>query len=452
MENIQLPLNPWLKNVLRSFRSKIKQTDLSLQYQIAIMLDLNATWIDFIAGEALFEAMKEDPFLRTECQNMELPDEIKSFLYHLISIDYVADLMQFTREELRLFTTFPEFSEEDIGLIDNYLKKHGKKLKNGPVSTRKLPSGLVYRNLAFSSEDCEMTKAVKNPDSVKIFNIERISSSPSWVDGYYKEYLHIEGEEQLCGKLKAVRLKRKHNDLPDVFSSFFKAVGCFWDSFKKICDSESIEYDIPLYYIPLFFDFENDIILSQRKAVVKALVYLFEQRNLFCERTTPSDYLTASDEGKLDIAEVQEQNSAFQELLITFVEVSIDFYSIVDTLEAALNKQSFLISDYVRIPADEWLNGMLKVYRKKCSNEYLHNSYLQMMKGHPDMKWSDFLIYMAMLEAINSQEYTHNQDEIGTLPQPLEDYLAAKDYERVRNYVNVSVDEFAERLGVIVDD
>lgn len=132
------PINPWLVEAILAFRKKYSDDKIRELYRAHICLFPNKPWETFISEQALVLAARENPFLRTSLEAMELPETTRKLL-HVFLVENVIDLIQITEEELvALF----EGHEDEIPTIRQYLEAHDLRLRHHDGFTAKygLPS------------------------------------------------------------------------------------------------------------------------------------------------------------------------------------------------------------------------------------------------------------------------------------------------------------------------
>ena len=132
------PVNPWLAEAILAFRKKYPDDKIRELYRAILCLAPNKPWETFISEQALVLAARENPFLRTPVESLELPEATQKLL-HLFLVEYVIDLIQITEEEL---VALLEGHEDKIPAIRQCLEAHGLRLRhhNGFTAKYGLPS------------------------------------------------------------------------------------------------------------------------------------------------------------------------------------------------------------------------------------------------------------------------------------------------------------------------
>ena len=132
------PVNPWLAEAILAFRKKYPDDKIRELYRAILCLTPNRPWETFISEQALVLAARENPFLRTPVESMELPDKTRKLLCHN-QVENVIDLIQITEEELAALF---EGHEDEIPAIRQYLEAHSLRLCHHDGFTAKygLPS------------------------------------------------------------------------------------------------------------------------------------------------------------------------------------------------------------------------------------------------------------------------------------------------------------------------
>ena len=128
------PINPWLQEAIREYRSIYSDKQLRSQYDKSCETKRVKTWIGFVSNQALQRKLDENPALLTLIEDTSLDESIKRSLieYHIPTL---ANLIQFTDTELEsLF----DGNKDKVALIDNYLKEQGLHLYHSDRLTYKL--------------------------------------------------------------------------------------------------------------------------------------------------------------------------------------------------------------------------------------------------------------------------------------------------------------------------
>ena len=129
------PVNPWLADAIRELRSKYSDDYLRKRY-ISYLNDYpDKDWAAFLEEMALLNITSRDSFLLTKRKEFGLPQRLTDVL-NTLEVDIVADLMQFTIEEL---IEMLEQSGEKVDPVIQFLAGHGYKLYSYPTYTYKMP-------------------------------------------------------------------------------------------------------------------------------------------------------------------------------------------------------------------------------------------------------------------------------------------------------------------------
>ena len=128
------PINPWLQEAIREYRSIYSDKQLRSQYDKSCETKRVKTWIGFVSDQALQRKLDENPALLTLIEDTSLDESIKRSLIEF-HIPTLANLIQFTDTELEsLF----DGKKDKVTQIDNYLKEHGLHLYHSDRLTYKL--------------------------------------------------------------------------------------------------------------------------------------------------------------------------------------------------------------------------------------------------------------------------------------------------------------------------
>lgn len=127
------PVIPWLAEAILAFRKKYPDDKILELYRAILCIAPSKPWETFISEQALVLAARENPFLRTPVEAMELPDTTRKLLLHNL-VENVIDLVQITEEELAALF---EGHEDEIPAIRQYLEAHGLRLRHHDGFTAK---------------------------------------------------------------------------------------------------------------------------------------------------------------------------------------------------------------------------------------------------------------------------------------------------------------------------
>lgn len=391
-----MKLNPWLTEKVLEYRNQHDDSVLRADYDLSAQTGSKLSWDQHLAVRALQSAFKGDPFLQTIRLKVDLPLEILDALYRC-HVDCVADLMQLSEEELEECARTHKF---ELAPVRKYLRKHGYKLKRCNERTCKVQSLLLLPTLTAIAYK---TWVLHPPGSIVEFDLTRPISFRGqwWEEEYYSQYEHIEGEDELETVLKGVK-PALTGDLPYDYQEFFSTLRTFFQCYGTICTAENLGrchflmYDLPTKSSELAF-IDNGELLFTKKTYVSALISIFERTNLF-KYYTPGQFLAASDEGKLTIAERESGNDTFQLLLVTYVELRIDFENLLTYLKELAKMPVFSVPDDQPQPLTPLLGKAIVEYRKRHTDEELREEYRRFTCHTPGKSWRDFLIDCALVE------------------------------------------------------
>ncbi len=316
-------INPWLAEKVKEYRNQNADSVLHGDYEIAVRTGSKLSWEQHLAFRAMCEALKANPCLVIIRERMDLPSEILRALYHC-HVDCMADLLQLSEEELEECARVQDFQ---TGPVKKYLKKHGYQLLSCKERTYKVQSLLLAPALALKEF---RTWTLASPGAETEFDLSRPKDELWWVDSYYPKYEYTEGEELLNSDWKGLKPSLT-GELPLDYKEFFTAARTFYETYNAVCEGIGVKHflwgGLPERGKDLA-DFNNSILLLMKRDYVSALIDVFERTHLL-RHTTPSAFLSATDEKKLSLAENESENQDFQLLLITYVELRIDFENLL---------------------------------------------------------------------------------------------------------------------------
>lgn len=327
-------INPWLAEKVQVYRNQNKDSVLRADYEFSVQSGSKMSWDQHLTVRALQSALKWDSFLQTIRWKMDLPEEIIFALY-CCHVDCVADLVQLSEEEFEECARLHKFETEPV---KKYLKKHGYKLLSCNERTYKVQSLLVLPTLTTIEYKTWM---LKPPGAEAEFDLNRPLSGGWWVDNCYSRYEYTAGEEKLHSEMQGLK-PALTGDLPNDYKEFFTAARTFYECYDKICEQEgiirfhSLRSNLPEKSKDLA-TFNNDVLLFMKRDYVKALVHILELTDLL-KHYTPTQFFKATDEQKLNIAERESKNDSFQLLLITYVELRIDFENLLWYIQSLAKK------------------------------------------------------------------------------------------------------------------
>lgn len=397
-----MTINPWLAEKVQEYRNQNKDSVLRADYEFSVQSGSKLSWDQHLTIRALQSALKWDSFLQTIRWKMDLPEEIIFALYRC-HVDCVADLVQLSEEEFEECARLHKFETEPV---KKYLKKHGYKLLSCNERTYKVQSLLVLPTLTTIEYKTWM---LKPPGAEAEFDLNRPLSGGWWVDNCYSRYEYTAGEEKLRSEMQGLK-PALTGDLPNDYKEFFTAARTFYECYDKICEQEgiirfhSLRDNLPEKSKDLA-TFNNDVLLFMKRDYVKALVHILELTDLL-KHYTPAQFFKATDEQKLNIAESESASEAFQLILITYVELRIDFENLLWYLQALAGKPAKdADGDKKPTPVNPWLAERIMEYRHDHKEEYIRKCYVSYLDENPDSSWADFLAVAALKYKISRDPF-----------------------------------------------
>ena len=388
-------INPWLASIVRKFRRLRDDVQLRCEYELAVRNDEDLPWEQYLTTQALGYAFRDDPYLMTLRRNMDLPYDTICALYHC-HVDCLADLLQLSQEELNVcaemygFKTLP---------VTRYLREHGYKLLRSGVRTYKIRSSLMFpalRNMKY------MTWTLPSPGAAMDFDPDRPHAEDWWVDEYYARYAYAQGEELLFSDWKWLK-PPLYTSMPGCYYSFFESARAFSEDYKLICAAENIKDRFFLWdRLPEdgkdIVGFSNDSLLRMKRNYVMALIDILERTTLLRE-CTPAEFLTATDEEKLNTIEDMSGNDDFRNLLLTYVELQINFETILRDMLDYFGRPArpMTYEGRPRAVSHSTAKALLEC-RRRYTDEELRAKYLKCLKVSPDRSWADFLMGCALTD------------------------------------------------------
>ena len=400
-------INPWLAEKVKEYRNLNEDSVLHGDYEIAVRCGSKLSWEQHLAFRALESAVKWDSSLLTIRRRMDLSLDIINALYSC-HVDCVADLLQLSEEELSECARVHEF---ETGPVKKYLKKHGYKLRRCKEGTYKVQSLHLAPTLALKDF---RTWTLSSPGSETEFDISRPKDELWWVNSYYPKYEYTEEEELLNSSWRGLKPVLT-GELPLDYREFFTAARTFYESYNAVCDGIGVKHflwgGLPEKSKDLA-DFDNSILLLMKHDYVSALIDVFERTSLL-RHVTPATFLSATDEGKLNYAENESENESFQLLLITYVELRIDFENLLIYFKELSGRPVRSISEEDKPrPLNPSLEKALMDYRKRHSDEELREEYRKYAFNTPGKSWSDFLTECALVENKGAEGIIIEKDRV----------------------------------------
>lgn len=402
-ENLN-PVNPWLARIIYIYHNLRGESYYRERYEEACEKDDNLSWQDFLNRSFLEEFLYHNPILKKPVALVDFSYETKDILYWA-GVDSLYDLLQITEEELNTLCVNNEQAKKEIA---TYLPTIGEELQKYSGNTTKLSLAYGYWT-------------IPSPGASHVFNTARPTTRKEWFNEYYKLKEYIEGEEQLRRKLNEVR-SGSEEDMPNVFKEFFQAIYTLFKAYDSICTSQSIK---PLFFRPDDLpcetkdlqSFPNKRFLSLKELALLAIIDIFERTRLFKHHTV-GEYLSATDEEMLDMAEEEYEDEDFQLLLITHSEIRLDFEIILDTIktlastseapkvqqEVEGNHERHALNEKLD-PVNPWLAEAIREVRAKYPDDYLRKRYVSYNQDYPEREadWVAFLEEFALLNKTSKE-------------------------------------------------
>lgn len=434
-------INPWLAEKVQVYRNQNKDSVLRADYEFSVQSGSKMSWDQHLTVRALQSALKWDSFLQTIRWKMDLPEEIIFALYRC-HVDCVADLVQLSEEEFEECARLHKFETEPV---KKYLKKHGYKLLSCNERTYKVQSLLVLPTLTTIEYKTWM---LKPPGAEAEFDLNRPLSGGWWVDNCYSRYEYTAGEEKLRSEMQGLK-PALTGDLPNDYKEFFTAARTFYECYDKICEQEgiirfhSLRSNLPEKSKDLA-TFNNDVLLFMKRDYVKALVHILELTDLL-KHYTPAQFFKATDEQKLNIAERESKNDSFQLLLITYVELRIDFENLLWYIQSLAKKPAKVLDMSEKPdPINPWLAERIMEYRHDHKEEYIRKCYVSYLDEDPDSSWADFLAVAALKYKISRDPFLMTRRKDFGFSDHLTDVMNILGVDIYANLLQFTVEEIQE--------
>ena len=289
------------------------------------------------------------------------------------------------------------------------------------------------------------------PNCSQDFSLDRPSLDPAWLDQFYRLYEYKEGEEALEQGLKNIRPWVQDGKMPEAYSAYFSSLNCFWNSYKAVCAKNQIKPIVPAPILPQTVaemeSFTNDHLLAYKKGAIRSFVWLCMRPNRLFQHSTIADYLGADDEGRLNIAEREGDDSDFQLLLVEVVEIKIDFEEILDYLQHYWPKYE-LTHPKPDDPVNPWLAGVIAAFLKTHRGERLRERYELAVEGDPKTPWDVFLAREALEEAVRDNAFYAMKIEDTPLSYEVKARLNNHRAERIYDLLQITKEELRELEGI----
>lgn len=148
------PVNPWMEQVIMEYRQKHSDEYIRKRYTSYLADRPETPWDDFLAAVSLEYKVHREPFLITHRREFGFSEHLQDVM-NVMEIDIVADMLQFTIEEM---SDFCAQDEESVAPVVQFLSAHGYKLLSYPENTLKYPLPEIEdekeRNLEVIKDQC----------------------------------------------------------------------------------------------------------------------------------------------------------------------------------------------------------------------------------------------------------------------------------------------------------
>ncbi|MBP5558863.1 MAG: tetratricopeptide repeat protein [Bacteroidales bacterium] len=129
------PVNPWLAERIMEYRHDHKEEYIRKCYVSYLDEDPDSSWADFLAVAALKYKIRRDPFLMTRRKDFGFSEHLTDVM-NILEVEIVADLLQFTIEELSELCTQ---DGESVAPVVQFLAAHDYHILSCPENTLKYP-------------------------------------------------------------------------------------------------------------------------------------------------------------------------------------------------------------------------------------------------------------------------------------------------------------------------
>lgn len=289
---------------------------------------------------------------------------------------------------------------------------------------------------------------LKPPGAEAEFDLNRPLSGGWWVDNCYSRYEYTTGEEKLRSEMQGLK-PALTGDLPNDYKEFFTAARTFYECYDKICEQEgiirfhSLRSNLPEKSKDLA-TFNNDVLLFMKRDYVKALVHILELTDLL-KHYTPAQFFKATDEQKLNIAERESKNDSFQLLLITYVELRIDFENLLWYIQSLAKKPAKVLDMSEKPdPINPWLAERIMEYRHDHKEEYIRKCNVSYLDEDPDSSWADFLAVAALKYKISRDPFLMTRRKDFGFSDHLTDVMNILGVDIYANLLQFTVEEIQE--------
>lgn len=129
------PVNPWLAERIMEYRHDHKEEYIRKCYISYLDENPDTSWSDFIAVAALQYKIRRDPYLMTRRKDFGFSEHLTDVM-NILEVEIVADLLQFTIEEMSELCTQ---EGESVAPVVQFLAAHGYRILSCPENTLKYP-------------------------------------------------------------------------------------------------------------------------------------------------------------------------------------------------------------------------------------------------------------------------------------------------------------------------
>lgn len=279
--------------------------------------------------------------------------------------------------------------------------------------------------------------------------LDRPSLDPAWFDQYYRLYEYTEGEEDLE---KGLRLIRPEGEVLQAdYLSYFATLKTYWDACEAICKKFQIQPAIPAPDLPAseadMAGMSNDKLLAFKKDAFRALIGVFASGKRLFRHRTMADYLDASAEERLNIAEVEQEDDDFQMMLIEAVEIRIDLDEILHDLQQYWPKYDLAKPD-PGVPINPWLASLVAILRTTQEEGKLRERYVRAAEADPGLRWDIFLAQEALAEAAQYNPFYALRIAETPLSYEAQARLGNHGVERICDLLQITKEELRELEGI----
>lgn len=281
------------------------------------------------------------------------------------------------------------------------------------------------------------------------FLLDRPSLDPAWFDEYYRLFEYTEGEEDLEKGLRHIR--PEWAVLQADYMEYFAHLKTYWDACEAVCKKYQIRPAVPAPDLPEseadMTGLPNDKLLVYKKDAYRALIGLLASGKRLFRHSKMADYLEASAEERLNIAEVEQEDGDFQMILIEAVEIRMDLAEILQDLQQYWPKYD-LVRPNPDASVNPWLAGLLAIFRTTQEEGKLRERYARAAEGDPGLRWDLFLAQEALEEAARNNTFYALKLEETPLSYEVTARLNVHGAERIYDLLQITVEELRELEGI----